>query len=68
MREEASAMGAGLFIGEYGGDSSAYWAYDKNDVGYGLLHDDGSEKKELADVLTRPYPQRVAGKVLSYAK
>jgi endoglycosylceramidase len=89
MRDEASAMGAGLFIGEYGGDSSkpgiaeymtaafdgagavgastTYWAYDKNEVGYGLLHDDGSEKKELADVLTRPYPQRVAGKVISYA-
>ena len=26
-----------------------------------------SEKKELADVLTRPHPQRVAGKVLSDA-
>jgi endoglycosylceramidase len=89
MRDEASAMGAGLFIGEYGGDSSkpgiaeymtaafdgagavgastTYGAYDKNEIGYGLLHDDGSEKKELADVLTRPYPQRVAGKILSYA-
>ena len=28
---------------------------------------DGSEKKELADVLTRPYPERVAGKLISYA-
>ncbi|MDB5221082.1 MAG: Endoglycoceramidase [Myxococcaceae bacterium] len=89
MRDEASTMGASLFIGEYGGDSAkpgiveymtaaydgagavgastTYWAYDKKDDGYGLLHDDGSEKKELADVLTRPYPQRVAGKLLSYA-
>ena len=33
---------------------------------YGLLRTDGSEKKELADVLTRPYPERVAGKLLSY--
>lgn len=48
------------------GASSTYWAYDKKDDGYGLLHADGSEKKELADVLTRPYPERVAGKLLSY--
>lgn len=88
MRDEANTMGASLFIGEYGGDSSkpgiaeymtaaydgagavgastTYWAYDKKDDGYGLLHADGTEKKELADVLTRPYPQRVAGKLLSY--
>ena len=48
------------------GASTTYWAYDKGDDGYGLLRADGSEKKELADVLTRPYPQRVAGKLLSY--
>lgn len=88
MRSEADAMGASLFLGEYGGDSgkpgiaaymtaaydgagavgasTTYWAYDKKDEGYGLLHADGSEKKELADVLTRPYPERVAGKLLSY--
>ena len=45
------------------GASTTYWAYDKGDQGYGLLHADGTEKKELADVLTRPYPQRVAGKL-----
>ena len=28
---------------------------------------DGTEKKELADTLTRPYPTRVAGKLLVYA-
>ena len=88
MRAEADAMGASLFLGEYGGNpsqpgitaymtaaydgagavgaSTTYWAYDKGDDGYGLLRADGSEKKELADVLTRPYPQRVAGKLLSY--
>jgi endoglycosylceramidase len=89
MRDEANAMGAALFLGEYGGNasqpgivpymtaaydgagavgaSSTYWAYDKGDGGYSLLRADGSEKKELADVLTRPYPERVAGKLLSYA-
>ena len=88
MRDEADAMSAALFLGEYGGNPSqpgitaymtaaydgagavgagtTYWAYDKDDDGYGLLRADGSEKKELADVLTRPYPQRVAGKLLSY--
>jgi endoglycosylceramidase len=88
MRDEATAMGASLFIGEYGGNpsqpgitaymsaaydgagavgaSTTYWAYDKGDDGYSLLKADGTEKKELADVLTRPYPERVAGKLLSY--
>jgi endoglycosylceramidase len=88
MRDEATAMGASLFLGEYGGNASqpgitaymsaaydgagavgastTYWAYDKKDDGYGLLKADGSEKKELADVLTRPYPERVAGRLLSY--
>lgn len=44
---------------------SAYWAFDK-DHGYGFLRADGSEKKNLADVLTRPYPSRVAGKLVAY--
>jgi endoglycosylceramidase len=88
MRAEADAIGAALWIGEYGGvpdkpgiaaymtagydgagavaASTMYWAYDKDD-GYGILRPDGSEKKELADVLTRPYPERVAGKLLSYS-
>lgn len=42
-----------------------YWAYDK-DEGYALLGSDGAEKKALADVLTRPHPEKVAGKLLSY--
>jgi len=46
--------------------SSTYWAYDK-DNGYAILDKDGKEKKVLADALTRPYPQRTAGKLLSYA-
>lgn len=45
--------------------SSTYWAYDK-DNGYAILNKDGTEKKALADALTRPYPERVAGKLLSY--
>lgn len=88
MRDEATAIDAALFIGEYGGDTSQpgitpymtaaydgagavgastmYWAFDEKDDGYAFLRADGSEKKELADVLTRPYPQRVAGRLLSY--
>lgn len=46
--------------------STMYWAYDK-DEGYALLGKDGAEKKALADALTRPYPERTAGKLLSYA-
>lgn len=86
MRGEANAMGASLFLGEYGGNpsqpgitaymtaaydgagavgaSTMYWAYHKGDDGYGLLRADGSEKKERADVLTRPYPPCVAGSCL----
>ena len=45
---------------------TTYWALDKGE-GYSLLAADGAEKKELADVLVRPYPTRVAGKLLSYA-
>lgn len=87
LRREADAMGAALFIGEYGGNAdapgivpymdaqfdgiaaavagSAYWAFDKDD-GYGFLRPDGSEKKVLADVVARPYPSRVAGKLVAY--
>lgn len=46
--------------------SSAYWAYDKDD-GYAILGKDGAEKKDLVDTLVRPYPERTAGKLLSYA-
>ncbi|MBX3192755.1 MAG: cellulase family glycosylhydrolase [Labilithrix sp.] len=88
LREEANALGAGLFLGEYGGHvdkpgiveymtaaydaagmaaaSTAYWAHDR-DEGYAMLNPDGSEKKILLDVLVRPYPERVAGHLLSYA-
>ena len=31
-----------------------------------MLNKDGTEKKELVDALPRPYPERVAGKLLSY--
>ncbi|MDB4933369.1 MAG: Endoglycoceramidase [Labilithrix sp.] len=87
MRSEGDAMGAALFLGEYGGSadlpgiaaymsamfdaagaaaaSSTYWAYDK-DSGYAILNKDGTEKKELVDALTRPYPERVAGRLVSY--
>jgi hypothetical protein len=46
--------------------SATYWAYDK-DSGYAILNKDGTEKKTLVDALTRPYPERVAGKLVSYA-
>jgi endoglycosylceramidase len=39
--------------------SSMYWSYAKG--GYGILNEDGSESMPLADVLVRPYPERVAG-------
>jgi endoglycosylceramidase len=87
MRAEADALGAALWIGEYGGVAeqpgitpymdaqydaagavaagTTYWALDKGD-GYSLLAKDGTEKQALADVLVRPYPMRVAGKLVSY--
>jgi hypothetical protein len=87
LRAEADALGAALWIGEYGGVAdhpgitpymdaqydgagavaagTTYWALDKGE-GYSLLSAEGGEKKELADVLVRPYPTRVAGKLRSY--
>ncbi len=47
--------------------SQMYWAYDRNDGGYGLLAADGSEKKALTDAVVRPYPMRVAGDPIQYA-
>lgn len=44
---------------------SAYWEYGKGS-GYELLDPDGNEKPELAAAIVRPYPSRVAGRVLSY--
>ncbi len=46
--------------------STMYWSYDKSD-GYGLLTPDGQEKPELLGAIVRPYPERVAGKPISYA-
>ncbi len=39
---------------------TSYWHYGR-DEGYGVLHDDGTEKADVLGVLTRPYPQRIAG-------
>lgn len=44
---------------------SAYWSYDK-DGGYGLLNEDGSEKKNVLAELVRPYPERVAGDLVDF--
>jgi endoglycosylceramidase len=45
---------------------SMFWSYDRGD-GYALLNADGSEKPVLADVLVRPYPERVAGDPISWS-
>jgi len=88
LRDEATRLGAALWIGEYGGiakhdnigdymdaqydaigavaGSSAYWHYSKDD-GYGLLDAAGNEKPALLAAVVRPYPERVVGKLLSYA-
>jgi len=88
LADEARTLGAGLWIGEYGGDpdqpgivdymtaqydaagqfagSTMYWAYDKGG-GYSLIAADGSERPVLANVLARPYPERVAGDPIAYA-
>jgi endoglycosylceramidase len=44
---------------------TSYWAYDKG--GYGVLAEDGSEKKDLMGALVRPWPERVAGDPEGYA-
>jgi len=89
LRSEADALGAGLWIGEYGGPSSlsgiddyladewdafgqagagaTYWDYSEGDGSYGLLNADGSEKTDMIAIVTRPYPQRVAGDAVQYA-
>ena len=89
LRAEANALGAALWIGEYGGPSSlvgidtyitdeldsidsaaggaTYWDYTKNDGGYGLLNADGTPKTDILAIVTRPYPQRVAGDSVQYA-
>jgi hypothetical protein len=45
--------------------SSMYWSYAKG--GYGILNEDGSEAMPLADVLVRPYPERVAGDPIDWS-
>jgi endoglycosylceramidase len=89
LRDEATALRAGLWIGEYGGlasdpgitdymtaqydaagavaASTIYWAYDKDDGGYGMVDADGTEKPALIAALVRPYPARVAGTPGAYA-
>jgi endoglycosylceramidase len=68
----ASAPGIAPYMtAEYDGAAAAlagtaYWAYDKDD-GYGLLNADGSEKAILLDAVVRPYPERVAGDLRSFA-
>lgn len=88
LRDEARAIGAALWIGEYGGKASlpnigpymvanfdgagavaagtAYWSYDKSD-NFGFLDLNGNEKPALAAAVVRPYPERVAGALASYA-
>jgi endoglycosylceramidase len=87
LRSEATALGAALWIGEYGGPSTlpgidqylqdeldaldsvaggtSYWDYSKG--GYGLVNTDGSDKTDMLAVVTRPYPERVAGDSVQYA-
>ncbi len=45
------------------GASSMYWSYDKNDGGYSLYDASGTKKQVLFDVVARPYPMLVAGKL-----
>lgn len=88
LAEEAHALDAGLWIGEYGGMASSpgiteymtaqydaaggyaastmYWAADKGGD-YSLFDPDGTPRETLLDVLVRPYPERVAGKPISYS-
>lgn len=49
------------------GAGSMYWSYDKNDGGYSLLDTSGAPKKVLFDVVARPYPALVAGKLVRFA-
>ena len=88
LAAEARALGAGLWIGEYGGVASLpgirdymhaeydgagavaagseYWSYDESD-NFGFLDLEGNEKEPLVEAVVRPYPERVAGKLASYA-
>ncbi len=88
LADESRMLGAGLWIGEYGGLASLpgiseymiaqydgagavgagteYWSYDESD-GFGFLTPAGAEKPALADAIVRPYPERIAGSLTSYA-
>lgn len=52
----AGAIGAG----------TEYWSYDEAD-GFGFLTPDGKEKADLIKTVVRPFPERVAGELHSYA-
>jgi endoglycosylceramidase len=89
LRSEADALGAALWVGEYGGPSTlpgieqyltdeldgfgqvgtgaTDWDYSRNDTGYGLLNTDGTDKSNILAIVTRPYPQRVAGNSVQFA-
>lgn len=49
------------------GAGATYWDYSEGDGSYGLLNADGSDKTDVLAVVTRPYPQRVAGDSVQYA-
>lgn len=49
------------------GASAMYWDYSEGDGSYGLLNADGSDKTDMLAIVTRPYPQRVAGDAVTYA-
>jgi endoglycosylceramidase len=60
---------AGYMDAQYDGlasvsGGSTYWHYGE-DGGYGMLAADGSEKKDLLDVLVRPWAREVAGDPVS---
>jgi hypothetical protein len=46
--------------------STMYWAADKGGD-YSLMDPDGTARPVLLDALVRPYPERVAGRPISYA-
>jgi endoglycosylceramidase len=46
---------------------ATYWDYSKSATGYGFLNADGSPKSDMLAIVTRPYPQRVAGDSVQYA-
>ena len=46
---------------------TCYWAAGRNDGGYSLFDASGSRKPALFAALVRPYPDRVAGTLTSYA-